>query len=74
MSHTFDTKRDALDAGYTTVNVLRDRDVSGHRYRGYDFERDDGLATVDVWLNKERNKGGGLGCVAIMYPPQQETL
>ncbi len=67
--HTFKTKRDAIEAGYRQPGAS-DRDVSGPNSFGYDFEDAEGNQTVDVYLSKVRNKGGGIGAVLPMFPPK----
>lgn len=68
---TFDTKQDALKAGYTQPGK-NDKDISGSPYFGYDFERADGKRTVTVHLKKARNAGGGIGAFLPMYPPDTD--
>ena len=71
MAHTFDTKQDAIEAGYTTASRTADKDISGPNSFGYDFENTDGRKTVTVWLRKARNKAGGTGAFIPMYPPEK---
>lgn len=69
MGPTFDTMQQALDAGYSRVNRKTDKDVSGGRSFGYDWQNVSGQKTVDVWIKEAKNKGGKIGAVCPMYPP-----
>lgn len=69
MRHEFKTKQEALAAGYTPVDRLRDRDVSGYNSFGYAFTNAEGQKTVDVWLSEEINRINRKGAVIPMYPP-----
>lgn len=68
--HIYETLQDALDAGYTCVNLRTDLDVSGYPYYGYDYRNPEGNETVGVYLRTVRNRRGSLGAVLPMYPPQ----
>ncbi len=72
----FDTKQDALDAGYETINRNDPsvRDTSGADKFGYDFTQYDSdgrilRESVDVSLRQSVQPSGKLGTVAIMWPP-----
>ncbi len=69
MTHEFNTLQEALDAGYTQVNRSTDKDISGNPSFGYDWQRENGTQSVDVWINSAPNKAGRLGAVIPMYPP-----
>lgn len=98
MHHVFDTKKQALDAGYDQANpriLIQDgplsvdiRDVSEGNTFGYDYavvaelaqDVSDGLPgvplrspnlaeSVTVYLTKEKNRIGRMGCVSQMFAP-----
>lgn len=49
---TFKTKQNVIDAGYRSVSITCDKDVSGGNLFGYCFENEDGERTVDVPLTE----------------------
>lgn len=71
MEHTFETEKQAIEAGYRPVNRKTDHDVSGGSYYGYQYENPEGERTVTVSLTEELNKGGGKGCYLPMYAPKK---
>ena len=70
MGPTFQTMQQAMDAGYTRVNRKTDKDISGGRSFGYNWQNPSGQKTVDVYITEAKNKGGGTGAVCPMYPPR----
>jgi len=65
-SRDFNSKVDAIAAGYRPVNRKTDRDSSGHPYYGYDFQDSDGNNSVTVWIV---TPGDRVGKFIPMYPP-----
>ena len=64
----FSTLKDAIDAGYSIPKFAED--TSGPNKYGYDYTREDGVKSVDVYLVDEFNKIGKRGAVKAMYPPK----
>jgi len=70
MTQTFKTLKDALTAGYKTVNHKEDKDITKGNFFGYRFKNSKGEKTVFVWLTDEENRTGGKGCFVALYPPR----
>lgn len=73
-NHRFNTKQDALDAGYKPVNRKTDKDISGVDSFGYNFQNKEGDETVTVWISEELRMSGQKGYAVPMYPPKQKNI
>jgi hypothetical protein len=66
------TVQEALADGWRRVNHRTDRDASGGNYIGYKYQSPDGQETTTIFLTKERNKIGQLGCCVEMFRDSAE--